>query len=136
MADIYIDVGPMAYSKDTTKVAANYTAKAKQLMRDATIKAIRAAAGFTPDKTGGSGGYYFDATLTEITIGTYQGQPSVTCKVSGVVATFPQRRMLTQSLAGKTTLAGGASARDVEDCIRTVMEETTKKEVIPFLKRQ
>jgi len=91
MADIYVDVGPMDYSKDPTKVAAKYATKAKQVMRDAAAKAIRGAAGFTPDKVGNPTGFHFDATLTEIAFGTYQGQPSVTCKVTGVLATYPKK---------------------------------------------
>ena len=136
MPDIYVDVGPMAYSKDPTKVAAKYATKAKQLMRDAAMKAIRNSPGFTPDKTGNPSGFHFDATLSEIAFGTFQGQPSVTCKITGILATYPQKRILTKTLTGKTTVVGGNSDRDVEDCIKAVVDETTKKEVIPFLKRQ
>ena len=136
MPDIYVEVGPMSVSKISTKVPSNYKSKAKELMHDAAIKAIRGASGFTPDKIGNPKGFYFDATLSEIVIGTYRGQPSVTCKVTGVVATYPEKRMLTQSLAGNTTLAGGTADSDVRDCITAVMEGTTKDQVIPFLKKQ
>ena len=136
MPDIYVDVGPMAVTKDPTKVAAKYAVKTKQLMRDAAIKAIRSASGFTPDKNGNPAGFHFDATLNEIAFGTYQGQPSVTCKLNGVVATYPQKRWLTQSLTGKATLAGGTADRDVMDCITAAMEASTTKDVIPFLRRQ
>jgi hypothetical protein len=136
MPDTYIDVGPMACNKDTSKVASKYVTKATQVMRETAVKTIRAAAGFTPDKGTNSKGFHFDATLTEITLGTFKGQPSVTCKLNGVVAKHPQKVWLTQTLTGSVTIAGGNSDRDVEDCIKAVMEQTTTARVIPFLKGQ
>ena len=34
MPDIYVDVGPMSYNKDTTKVAVKYATTAQKLMRE------------------------------------------------------------------------------------------------------
>ena len=136
MPDIYVDVGPMAYSKDPTKIAAKYAGRAKQLMRDAAAKAIRGAAGFTPDKVGNPEGFHFDATLTEIAFGTYQGQPSVTCKVTGVLATYPKKEAFGFNLTGKATLGGGTTDRDVEDCIKAAMEAAVTKSVIPALRQR
>ena len=136
MPDIYVDVGPMAFSKDPTKVAAKYAVKAKQVMRDAAAKAIRGAPGFTPDKVGNPEGFHFDATLTEIAFGTYQGQPSVTCKVEGFVATYPRKEVFGVNLTGKATLAGGTTDRDVDDCIKAAMEAIMTKSVIPALKQR
>jgi len=134
MPDIYVDVGPMAYNKDTTKVAFKYAGGAQKQMRDAAIKAIRSAPGFTPDKVGNPEGYSFNAKLTEITFGTYKGQPSVTCKVNGEVTTYPTPKMLTTSLPGSATVAGGTTDRDVEDCVKAAMTATVKERVIPYLK--
>jgi hypothetical protein len=125
----------MAYNKAPNKVAAKYATKAKQIMRDAAVKAIRAAPGFTPDKKDNAEGYHFDATLTEITFGTYQGQPSVTCKLDGVLANYPQKSLVAGSLTGKATLAGGSTDRDVEDCIKAAVQDTVAKQVIPALKK-
>lgn len=134
--DLYVEVGPMSTSKDPNKVATSYATSAKKTMRDAAMKSVRGASGYTPDKVGNPKGFYIDMTLTEIEIGTYQGQPSVTCKATGVVATHPEKRWLTQSLTGKTTLGGGASPRDVQDCIKEVVTAMMTKDVIPFLKKQ
>jgi hypothetical protein len=137
MPDIYVDVGPMDYSKDPTKIAAKYATKAKQQMRDAAAKAIRGAAGFTPDKVGSNpAGFSFDATLTEITFGTYQGQPSVTCKVTGVLATYPKKEVFGVNLTGNATVGGGTTDRDVEDCIKAAIEASIVKRVIPALKQR
>jgi len=134
MPDIYVDVGTMAYNKDTTKVAFKYAEKAQKQMRDAAIKAIRSAPGFTTDKVGNPEGYSFNAKLTEITFGTYQGQPSVTCKLNGEVTTYPKPKMLSTSLSGSATVAGGTTDRDVEDCVKAAMTATMEKKVIPYLK--
>jgi hypothetical protein len=134
MPDIYVDVGPMAYSKDTTKVASKYAVNAQKQMRDVAAKAIRSAPGFTMDKVGNPEGYSFNAKLTEITFGTYQGQPSVTCKVNGEVGTYPKPFMLTTSLSGSATVAGGTTDRDVSDCIKEAMRATVEKRVIPYLR--
>jgi len=126
----------MAYSKDTSKVAAKYATTAQKLMRDAAISAIRSASGFTPDKSGTPAGFNVNATLNEISFGTYQGQPSVTCKLNGTVATYPQMKLLTSTLTGNATLAGGTTDRDVADCLTAAMKSTMEKSVIPFLKKQ
>ena len=136
MPDIYVDVGPMAYNKDTTKVAFKYAGGAQKQMRDAAIKAIRSTPGFTPDKVGNPEGYSFNAKLTEITFGTHQGQPSVTCKLNGEVTTYPKAVMLSTSLSGSATVVGGTTDRDVEDCIKETMTATVKERVIPYLKKK
>lgn len=132
MADIYVDVGPMAHSKDPVKVPIKYIAKTTKLMRDGALKVIEVTSGFTTKKA--AKGYHVDATLTEIVLGTHNGQPAVTCKVNGLVATYPDKKLLTGSLSGEATLVGGTSERDVYDCITAVMEATTKDEVLPFLR--
>ena len=136
MPDIYVDVGPMHYSKDTTKVASKYTVNAQKQMRDTAIKAIRAAPGFTPDKVGNPVGYQIDATLNEIVFGTYKGQPSVTCKLSGTVSTYPQNQMLAKSLVGSATLAGDTTDGAVGDCIKEAVKATMEKSVLPYLKQK
>jgi len=42
--------------------------------------------------------------------------------------------MLSTSLSGSATVAGGTTDRDVEDCIKAVMTATVKERVIPYLK--
>lgn len=136
MADIYVDVGPMAYNKDTTKVAFKYTVNAQKQMRDAAIKAIRSAQGFTPDKVGNPTGYNVNATLVEVVFGTYQGQPSVTCKLNGTVSTYPRMQLLTSTLVGSATLAGDTTDGAVADCIKEAMKSTMEKRVLPYLKQK
>src|SRR6267143_242943 len=136
MPDVYVEVCAMAYSTDTKKVATKYAVKVQKLMREAAVQAIRIASGFTPDKKGDPTGFHFDATLSEIAFGTYQGQPSVTCKVNGSIETYPRKELVTKTLTGSATVVGGTSDRDVEDCIGEVMKATVKDRVIPLLKQK
>ena len=136
MPGTYVDVGAMAVVKDAKKVAMKYASGAQKLMRDAATSAIRADASFTPDKSGSPKGFAVDATLTEVTFGTLQGQPAVTCKMNGTVATYPQNKLLTAGLNGSATIGGGTSDRDVNDCIKEAMKATMTKSVLPFLRKQ
>jgi hypothetical protein len=81
-------------------------------------------------------GFHFDATLTEIAFGTYQGQPSVACKVTGLLATHPKKEVFGFNVTGNATIAGGTTDRDVEDCIKAAMAAAVTKSVIPALKQR
>ena len=132
--DVYVDVGAMTYSKDTTKVAAKYAVMAEKLMKEAAVGAIHGSPGFTPYKVGNPDGYYLIAKLTEVSFGTYQGQPSVTSYLSGEVGTYPQPKMLTTSLTGKGMIGGGTTDGDVAASIKEAMKTMVLKSVIPYLK--
>lgn len=132
--DIYIEVGPM--SVISGKVPKEYVGSAKKLMCDAAIKKIKKAKGYTPEKKKATKGFQFSATLNSITITTDKGKESVFCEISGVVATWPKKKMLTSKLTNKTGIKGGATKKDVEDCITIAMETVTEKYVVPFLKKQ
>lgn len=133
--DTYVEVGPMSVAKNAKKVPKEHAKTAKKLMQTAAEKEFKKAKGFTPKKNGKPAqGFYFDATLNSIVID--EKKKSVTCAVSGVVATWPRKKMLTSSLSSKPTLKGGTSKRDIEDCISIAVESAVKQQVVPFLKRQ
>jgi hypothetical protein len=133
--DVFVEVGPMSASKDAKKVPKEFAAAAPKLMRAAAVREVKKAKGFTPDKKGSpKEGFYIDATLTGVTIDA--GAKTVKCELSGVVATYPKKKMLTSSVSGSATLKGGTDTRDVEDCIAAVAEAITKDKIIPFLKKQ
>jgi hypothetical protein len=136
MADIYVEIGPMSYSKDTTKVPVKYAVGSQKLMRDTATAVVRDTKGFTPDKDGNTEGYDVNLTLSDITYGTYQDRPSVTCHLTGVVSTYPAKKMLTNGLTGKGTVgAGGKTVNDGD--VRASIEEAVKatfvKSVLPYL---
>jgi hypothetical protein len=137
MADTYVEIGPMAYVKDTTKVPIKYATEAQKLMKEAATAAVRASVGFTPDKVGNPEGYWVDLTLSEIVFGPVQDRPGVTCKFVGTVATFPAKRVLTSTLTGKGMVgAGGKEVNDgdVRFAIQEGVKATIVKSVLPYLK--
>lgn len=139
MADIYVEIGPMAYIKDTTKVPIKYATEAQKLMKEAATAAVRAATGFTPDKIGTPEGYWVDLTLSEIEFGPVQDRPGVTCRFVGTVATYPNKKVLTSTLTGKGMV--GAGGKEVNDGdVRFAMQEGVKatmvKSVLPYLKNK
>ena len=133
--DIYVEVGPRAVKSG--KVPKEYAGSAKKLMRNGAIKGLKKAAGYTAEKKGKpTKGFYIDAALIEIAISEAKGKESVFCTVTGVVATWPKRMMLTSKLTSKTGFKGASSKKDVEDCMSLVMELAIKDEIVPFLKKQ
>ena len=135
MPKTYVDVGPMAYSRNSTKVDAKYGAKATHWMRDTAVRQVRRDDKFTPEKTAGSQkGYYFDATLAEVKVVT-SGQVGVSCKIDGVLATYPDRKLVAAGLSASARITGGATDRDVQDCVEAVIEAMVKDKVIPTLKK-
>jgi hypothetical protein len=141
MADIYVEAGPMSYSKDTTKVPVAYAVASQKIIRTAVIAAIDGTKGFTstaPATTPPSPpkGYGVDLTLSEISYGTYQDRPSVTAKFMGTVITVPEKKMLTNMLTGKGTVGSGGktvSDGDVRAAIEEGVKATMVKSVLPYL---
>jgi hypothetical protein len=125
----------MEYNKDPSKVAAKYTTKAKALMREAALAAIKSAPGYTVDKPAGNAtGYKFNANLNEVILGTRNGQPSVTCKVEGSLATYPQD-LYVGGAKSSPTLLGGTTDRDVEACIKAAVTSMVTEQLIPTLNK-
>ena len=139
MPDICVNVGPMDYNTDTSKVALKYAVKAKDQMRKAAIDAVKAQPGFTVDQAGSSRQYDFNATLEEISFGTTRGEPSVTCKLTGDLSTpskfvAGKKELVSDYIMGKATLIGGTTDRDVADCIAAAMTKTINDSVVPGIK--
>lgn len=136
MPDIYIEVGEMHYNSDTSKVGFKYTKDAKATLLAAAVEAIRATKGYTPDPVGTTPAKFkFDGTLDEIVFGTYQGMPSVTCRIKGTVETSPgSNKEMTASVSGSSTVAGGTTDKDVTDCMKMAMKKTVDERVIPYIK--
>jgi hypothetical protein len=134
MADIFIDVGAMTTSNDTTKVAVKYAPNAPKLMREGAVSAI--GKGFTTEKGNNKEGYSFNAELTAITFGTVQDRPSVKCTVAGVINILPGP-LLHRKVSGNTAIGVGGSSvtdRDVADCIQLALKDIVVKEVLPAVK--
>jgi len=88
-----------------------------------------AAKGFT--------GFHVHGTLTELTSLPGGGGMQVSCKVSMLLATYPEKSMF-GFLNGGAQVQTGKSDRDVrfakEDCVAAVVEDLIARKIIPTIK--
>lgn len=139
---IFVDISGMG-----TKVTGNDFIK--PLMIKATKTAFKKDAssmmidwpGGTPSKSTLSAknvkGYHVSGTLTELSETTRGSQTVVACKVSMILATFPDKSMFGFADGGAQVQASN-SPQDVkyakEDCVSAVVENLVAKQIIPTIK--
>lgn len=140
---IYIEIGPMA-----TKSATGMDAKLKELMRKTTQKTLGKSApdmmttwpGGKPSKAQlakqGVAGFYVDGTLTEIKAKEKGASTLVSCKISLLIATYPEKSMFA-FLQGSASVSASQSAQDVElahqDCVSAVIEDMIARKAVAAL---
>lgn len=141
---IYVEIGPMA-----TKSATGMDAKLKELMRKTTQKTLGKTApdmmtvwpgGKSPSKTQlakqGVSGFYVDGTLTEIKAKEKGAATLVSCKISLLIATYPEKSMFA-FLQGSASVSASQSAQDVElahqDCVAAVIEDMIARKAVAAL---
>jgi hypothetical protein len=138
---IYVEIGPMA-----SKAANSLDAKLKDLMRKTAQKSLGKAApdmmtawpgGKSPTKgqllKQGVTGFYLDGTLTEIKTKEKGAATLVSCKISLLIATYPDKSMF-GFLQGSASVSASQSAQDVElahqDCVAAVVEDMITKKAV------
>ncbi len=141
-AKIYVSVGVMS---DGTKKGK----KAVQMMRRTVDKTFRKQRGsWAYDEAGGKPmskgaikksklkAYYVDGTLTELTATPRGAAVIVECKVSMLIATFPEKSMF-GFLKGGAKVQASNNDRDIgfaqEDCVNAVAEDLVKRKIIPTI---
>jgi hypothetical protein len=136
---IYVDIGDMS-------AKAGDSAKMKALMRKTTQTTFaKKARSMRTEWPGGSPSkkdlksttaFHVDGTLTELTEQSKGSSTLVTCKVSMLIATYPEKSMF-GFLNGGATVQAGSSAKDIqyakEDCVVAVIEDLVAKKVIPTI---
>jgi hypothetical protein len=143
---VYIDIGPMsskAEEVDNTKLRA--------LMKKTTEKTIGSKARdvFMITWAGGKSptrkeldakkvaGFHVDGTLLEVTVKKKGAAATVSCKVSMLIATFPEKSVF-GFLNGGASVSGSSDPSDValagEDCLSAVVEDLVAKKIIPTIK--
>lgn len=142
---IYVNVGPMS-SK-----TGDATADAK--MRPAMVKVStqtlgRVASTMTTAWAGGIPtsaqlnqkgfqGFYVDGTLNELTVATAGSSTTVSCKISMLLASFPDKSVF-GFLNGGAKVQGGSSAKDIalssDDCVSAVVESLIATKIVPTIK--
>lgn len=143
---IYVNIGSMA-----TKAAAA-PAKLKQLMRDTTEQTFskRASSMMTAWPSGKepssqqlrankTAAYHVDGTLVTLDIQTKGGATLVSCKVSMLIATFPEKSMF-GFLDGGARVQAGSSPDEIqyaqEDCVTAVVEDLVSRKIIPVIQQR
>jgi hypothetical protein len=139
---IYVNIGSMsAKSGDAAAM--------KALMRKTVLKTFKGkASSMKVEWPGGKDptakqlsakkvtAFHVDGTLNELTVSGTGSSTMVSCKVSMLLATYPEKSMF-GFLKGGAQVQGGGSATDLryaqEDCVSAVIEDLIARKIIPTI---
>jgi len=140
---VYVNVGPMSSKTGTDD------AKFRDLMVKTATKTLGRVAssmatswpGGTPSKSALSSknvqGFYVDGTLNELKVDKAGSSSKVSCKISMLLASFPEKSVF-GFLSGGAAVQASASDRDIalarEDCVTAVVEDLIAKKIVPTIK--
>jgi hypothetical protein len=142
---VFIDVGPMS-----SKAQEGDNAKLKTLMRSTVEKTFKSKGqpmltawpgGKSPTRKDldakKASGFHVDGTLTELTVKQKGSAATVSCKVSMLIATFPEKSVF-GFLNGGASVTASSDESDIklasEDCLAAVVEDLVAKKIIPTIK--
>ena len=81
-------------------------------------------------------GFYVDGTLNTLSAKVSGGTATITCKVSMLLADFPDRNMF-GFLNGGASVQGASGEKDQalasEDCVSAVIEDLIAKKIVPTI---
>lgn len=143
-AGIYVNIGPMS-----SKTGASNDAKLRALMVKTAAKTMSSHAAYMSQAWGGGGtpskaalagkgisGFYVDGTLNELKVKTSGSSATISCKVSMLLADFPDKSVF-GFLNGGASVTASASPSDQdlasEDCVSAVIEDLIAKKIIPTI---
>jgi len=142
---IYVNVGPMS-----SKTGSSNDAKFRGMMVSVTQKTLTKSASNMQQTWAGGGaptkqqlsakgfqGFYVDGTLNEVKVDKSGNTATISCKVSMLLASFPEKSVF-GFLNGGAKVQGSTSQRDIdlgsEDCVSAVVEDLIAKKIIPTIK--
>lgn len=142
---IYVNIGPMSSKTGDSAV----DGKLKSLMGKVATKTMsRAASNMATTWDGGGAptkaqldakniaGFYVDGTLNELKIKEGGSSTTVSCKISMLLASYPDKSIFGLLNGGASVQAsGGASdiALAREDCVSAVVEDLIAKKIVPTI---
>jgi hypothetical protein len=141
---IYVNVGPMS-----SKTTSSKNDKLRALMVKTASKTLSKVASNmqqtwpsgTPSKGDlakkGVSGFYVDGTLNELNIKTSGGGATISCKVSMLLADFPDKSVFGFLNGGASVTASSSqSDQDLasEDCVTAVIENLITSKIVPTIK--
>lgn len=141
---IYVNVGPMSSktgSNDTKYRELMVKESEKTLKRVASSMATTWPGGGVPNKSQlaqkGFQGFYVDGTLNEVKVSKSGNTATISCKVSMLLASFPDKSVF-GFLNGGASVQGSTSQRDIdlgsEDCVAAVVESLIATKIVPTIK--
>ncbi len=141
---IYVNVGPMSAPAGANQATQKgwMTAKAtKQLGKSASSWVTAWPGGKAPTKkeldAKKMAGFYIDGTLNTLTVTKAGADATVACKISMLLATYPDKNIV-GNLSGGAKVVGGTKPKDIalseQDCIEAVIEDMVKSKVVPTIK--
>jgi len=141
---IYVNVGPMS-----SKTTSSKNDKWRALMVKTAAKTLTKVAanmqqswpGGTPSKADLAkkrmSGFYVDGTLNELTVKTSGGGATISCKVSMLLADYPDKSVF-GFLNGGASVTASSSQTDQdlasEDCVSAVIENLITSKIVPTIK--
>jgi len=139
---VYVDLGPMAAKVQPSD-------RYKTLMRKTTERTFgKKASNFMLTWNGGppsrkeldrrkTAGFHVDGTLTDVSVKESGASAMVSCKVSMLIATYPEKSIF-GFLNGGASVTASRDAKDIElakeDCLVAVVEDLVAKKIIPTIK--
>jgi HEAT repeats len=140
---IYVNIGPMsskAGSSNDAKLRSLMVKVATQTMAKVAAKMQTQWPGGVPTKANlaqkSVSGFYVDGTLNALTASVSGSTATITCKVSMLLADFPDKNMF-GFLNGGASVQGAASASEQamagEDCVSAVIEDLIAKKIVPTI---
>ncbi|HEX5063291.1 MAG TPA: HEAT repeat domain-containing protein [Kofleriaceae bacterium] len=141
---IYVNVGPMS-SKTTSskndKLRALMVKTAQKTLTKVASNMSQTWPSGTPSKADlakkGVSGFYVDGTLNTLDIKTSGGGATISCKVSMLLADFPDKSVF-GFLNGGASVTASSSKTDQdlasEDCVTAVIENLITSKIVPTIK--
>lgn len=143
---IYVNIGTMASKAERAPT------KLKQLMRSTTEQTFskRASSMMTSWPAGGepsmqqlrankTSAFHVDGTLVALETQNKGGATLVSCKVSMLIATYPEKSMF-GFLDGGARVESGSSPSEIqyaqEDCVTAVVEDLVSRKIIPVIQQR
>jgi len=139
---IYVNIGPMSSKTggNDKKLQALIVSTAEKTMGRVAAKMATSWPGGAPSKTAlaqkNVSGFYVDGTLNKIEVKGSGGSSTVTCKVSMLLASFPDKSVFGFLNGGASVSAGGSASDQAlagEDCVQAVIEDLIAKKIVPTI---
>lgn len=141
---VYVQIGPMSSktrSTDDKKFQALMVRTAGATLAKVATAMKTTWPGGPPTKAAldkqGVLGFYVDGTLNELKVDSSGGLARISCKVSMLLASFPDPTVIGMLSGGAAVTASGSASEVAlarQDCVQAVVEDLIAKKIVPTIK--